>query len=127
MIQCNINWFVIKTRRPGNLIFFHHIGIYLLEHKGVLIFMSEVQGGFLILCYRHNVHESLERNTKSVLSVYFFLGVSALAQWPPGPFISCIGNIILLDLHMKGQYSFRNKKKIYFFISKNKNDDQNFW
>lgn len=117
-----INWFVFKYRTRKEMEFsficpqhYYTIGIYLLVHIGVLIFMSEVQGRFFILRYRHKVHERLRRNTKSVeWKVYTFSVSFCISMMTPGPFISCIGNIILLDLHMKGQHSFFNKKGTFF-------------
>lgn len=123
-IHRNINWFVLKyrTRKEMEMSFiclqhYYTIGIYLLVHIGVLIFMSEVQGRFFILCYRRNVHESLEKETQNRFyqwKVYFFSGSFCISTMTPGPFISCIGNIILLDLHMKGQYSLLNKKGTFW-------------
>lgn len=45
-----------------------------------------------------------------------FSGSFCISTMTPGPFISCIGKIILLDLHMKGQHSLLNKKGTFFFL-----------
>lgn len=45
---------------------------------------------------------------------YTFSVSFCISMMTPGPFISCIGNIILLDLHMKGQHILLNKKGTFF-------------
>lgn len=109
---------------------YYTIGIYLLVHIGVLIFMSEVQGRFFILCYRRNVHESLEKETQNRFyqwKVYFFSGSFCISTMTPRAFYFLYWKYHPFRFAHERPVLFpQQKKNIYFFISKNKNDDQIF-
>lgn len=77
--------------------------------------MSEVQGKLFYGTDTSHMKDWEETQNRFYWwKVYTFSGSFCISMMTPGPFISCIGNIILLNLHMKGQLTLLNKKGTFF-------------